>query len=52
MNLIRKKVKIISGYYKDIEGIVEGVTIDGYWLVKPQSKNSFFAKTNDLIVID
>lgn len=51
MTLMNKKVKVVSGYYKDIEGIVTGVTVDEYWLVTPKSKNGFFAQTKELIVI-
>lgn len=51
MNLIDKRVKVISGYYKDFEGIVEGETVDGYWMVTPQDGTSFFARSNELIII-
>ena len=51
MNLMNKKVKVVSGYYKDIEGVINGVTVDGFWLVTPKSNNGFFAKTKELITI-
>jgi hypothetical protein len=46
-----KKVKIITGCHKDIEGIVKGVTIDGYWLVMPANRNWFFVRTNELEIV-
>lgn len=52
MDLMDKKVKVIKGYYKDNEGIVSGSTVDGYWLVKPKSNNGFWAKSDELNVVE
>jgi hypothetical protein len=47
-----KKVKVISGSYKDIKGTIRGVTIDGYWMVMPANRKWFWVKTNELMVLE
>ena len=51
MELMNKDVKVTKGYYEGIEGTVTGVTVDGYWLVTPKSLNSFWAKTEELMML-
>lgn len=51
MNLMYKKVKVKTGHHQDIEGIVRGVTLDGYWMVIPANRKWFWAKTNELMII-
>lgn len=52
MELWDKKVKVISGYYEGSEGIVKGHTVDNYWLITPASKNSFWARKEELIILE
>lgn len=51
MDFMDQKVKVVSGYYKEAMGVVTGSTVDGYWLVRPESNNGFWAKANELEVV-
>jgi len=51
MDLMNKRVKVISGYYRGIEGIVTGSTIDNYYLVTSDHHNRFFVKEKELLIL-
>ncbi|MET3505527.1 hypothetical protein [Halalkalibacter oceani] len=51
MNLMDRRVKVTTGYYQDIEGVVKGMTVDGYYLIMPASLNGFWTKATELEII-
>ncbi len=51
MDLIGRKVEVVEGYYEGIEGVVRGFTLDNYLLIMPASRNGFWAKEKELVVI-
>jgi hypothetical protein len=52
MNLMEKKVKVVSGKHEGTEGIVTGVTLDGYLFVVPRKNDFVFVKEKDVKIIN
>lgn len=51
MELMDQNVEVTSGYYKGIKGIVTGSTVDGFYLVMPETNNGFWATADELSIL-